>query len=638
MQPARRRERCRRSSRAITTHVSLVAEDIAYRSFVLLQAEWPVGRARDAIDRLRPSHVILRGPDTSDVWYLLDAATLEQQLAISDRSASLWSTLQLGATDATDVVSPDASAADLADRCIIARGSTVVGFYDADVPPRSGGTRGPGGVARHLLSELPERLRLGQTTSLVVYLSPRPPTDDGSSVALGDLQDGTPVFVMVSPGRGLAIDGEREGTLVAADATTSTALRFPITAIQTGQATVDVLAFVYGQLLGTLRLRCTVEAEAAATGRMASSKHSLATVTPVQPDLSLLVLERVDASGQNVLELRLTAADPGLGLYYREYGPVTLRRDAQAYFEALFKDIEQLPLANSDQRRAAEARLARKGALVFSSLLPQELQQQLWSVRDRIRSIHVVSEEPWIPWELCKLSGQDNGRIVEGPFLGEAYAITRWLLGVPPPPMLSFGRVALVAPEDSGLTQVAEECDFMLSLQANTRVVERVPATYLDVTEALASGVYDGWHISAHGVFEPDDPNRSSVYLRDGDPLTPEDLSGVVSNLGRAQPLVFLNACQVGRSALSLTGIGGWARQFLQAGAGAFLGAYWSVTDDLALPFARAFYERLIQGAEVGAAVRDARLTIKPDGDPSWLAYTVFANPMAKITVSPNHE
>ena len=66
----------------------------------------------------------------------------------------------------------------------------------------------------------------------------------------------------------------------------------------------------------------------------------------------------------------------------------------------------------------------------------------------------------------------------------------------------------------------------------------------------------------------------SGLFLEGGDLLTPEDITGVVRNLGLARPLVFLNACQVGRSAMSLTNIGGWAAQFLRANASVFIGSY----------------------------------------------------------------
>lgn len=82
---------------------------------------------------------------------------------------------------------------------------------------------------------------------------------------------------------------------------------------------------------------------------------------------------------------------------------------------------------------------------------------------------------------------------------------------------------------------------------------------------------------------------------------------------------------------MSLTGIGGWATKFLSAGAGAFIGAYWSVYDQAAHDFAKAFYQQLLSGETVGKAAQVARAQIKPGGDPTWLAYTVFAHPLARI-------
>ena len=82
---------------------------------------------------------------------------------------------------------------------------------------------------------------------------------------------------------------------------------------------------------------------------------------------------------------------------------------------------------------------------------------------------------------------------------------------------------------------------------------------------------------------------------------------------------------------MSLTGIGGWAAKFLRAGAGAFMGAYWSVYDQAAHDFAKAFYGQLLSGKTIGIAVQAARATVKASGDPTWLAYTVFAHPLARV-------
>jgi CHAT domain-containing protein len=82
---------------------------------------------------------------------------------------------------------------------------------------------------------------------------------------------------------------------------------------------------------------------------------------------------------------------------------------------------------------------------------------------------------------------------------------------------------------------------------------------------------------------------------------------------------------------MALTGIGGWARRFVQAGAGAFIGAYWSVYDDAAFAFAKEVYTRILDGMPIGDAVREARAKVREDGDPTWLAYTVFADPLATV-------
>ncbi|HSN88522.1 MAG TPA: CHAT domain-containing protein, partial [Thermoanaerobaculia bacterium] len=68
-------------------------------------------------------------------------------------------------------------------------------------------------------------------------------------------------------------------------------------------------------------------------------------------------------------------------------------------------------------------------------------------------------------------------------------------------------------------------------------------------------------------------------------------------------------------------------------GAGAFIGPYWSVRDQAAGSFARAFYRELLTGEPIGEAARRARLEVreKHPGNPTWLAYTVYADPLARV-------
>jgi len=37
----------------------------------------------------------------------------------------------------------------------------------------------------------------------------------------------------------------------------------------------------------------------------------------------------------------------------------------------------------------------------------------------------------------------------------------------------------------------------------------------------------------------------------------------------------------------------------------------------------------------IGEAVRAARIAVRAEGDPTWLAYTVFADPLASVEAIP---
>src|SRR3712207_7380239 len=52
----------------------------------------------------------------------------------------------------------------------------------------------------------------------------------------------------------------------------------------------------------------------------------------------------------------------------------------------------------------------------------------------------------------------------------QAFAVTRWLPGIPRHPELRLRNVGVVVPKDSGLPFAQIERDFMLSLAGDTRV------------------------------------------------------------------------------------------------------------------------------------------------------------------------
>lgn len=84
----------------------------------------------------------------------------------------------------------------------------------------------------------------------------------------------------------------------------------------------------------------------------------------------------------------------------------------------------------------------------------------------------------------------------------------------------------------------------------------------------------------------------------------------------------------------SFTGLGGWADLLVKARVGAFVGAMWEVSDELAFQFTKAFYQALLQDKKsIAQAFQHSREVIRqlaPDNS-TWLAYTLYADPEARI-------
>lgn len=612
----------------------MTLNEIALKMFILLRTDSTSDDCLQLIRRLKPTHLILVSDGADKVYYLVTAAETLAQLKQAPAASPLSTAISLDQLMPVPALDVATSADDAPDQCIVTAGSRVVGFFDSSLQPKHMATRlGVNGyitapeslTPQSLMAECPDQVELGETTSLIVSVTTK---KVAGGLILADSLAGATIDVVIQAKQGFAIAGEREGSIEVLASDESLPIQFKLKAVDLGLGWVRILAFYKGQALGVITLRPVVVATKGQAPDVHTYEARLAPATAQQPDLSLLVFE----SGQGdetQLELRLVSSK--LGFNYKRFGPIRIRKRPFGYFQGFFEEIEQLPFATDAEKRYARQRLAAKGAHLFETILPADLRKEIWELRDQIGSMQIQSEEPWIPWELCKLSGKQDGHIVDGPFFCEAFAMTRWLPEIPLKPELSLNQMALIAPSDSGLIYAQQEVDYILSLAGKDRQVTHIAANYQSIYEALASGVHDGWHFTGHSNFSASDPDRSAIMLEQGFRLLAEDISGMATNLGRAKPLVFLNSCQIGRGGMALTGIGGWAKRFLEAGAGAFIGAYWAIDDEYAVQFAESIYNCLLAGAALGQAVRDSRRTISENSDPTWLAYTVFADPLAKL-------
>lgn len=619
--------------------------NVADRSFVLVRADWSIDKALRIVDRIKPSHVIIGLAKPDERYYLFNLHALRTWATAPNAQTSVKVALNLERRTPTPILQGDDDELSAPGQAVVFDQGRLIGFVDDEVPPplvlrwrERGGQEGSAPVARTLVTDFPGEVAINTTTSLLVFLS--------ADLLAGQLPVavplGTTIDIVVTPRRGFELVGTRDGSIVVTDVEETQPLQFKLKATEIGLGAIRLYVFNAGQSLGSVTIETQVVASDAVDGAPPPRRETpLQTVPGFTPDLSLIIMEH-PVDGVPSLTFTLKTREPyDSPRIKQQYGPIPIRINPHAHFRNFFGQIQNAPLDTERDRRNAERQLTNKGAALYRELVPEDLRAVLWSLRGRISSVQIQSDEPWIPWELCKLFGREGKRIVDGPFFCEAFSITRWLPVLANKYTFSLRNVALVVPQGSGLQYAEQECDYLLSLSTGDRRMTRIRASFEDVLDALKSGTYDGWHFTGHGSDPGTNPDQAELELDDGDVIRPENLSGEVENLGLQRPLVFLNACESGQRNLSLTGVSGWAERFLRAaaseefrtyGAGAFIGTYWKIDDQAALNFARAFYTALLQGEQtIGDAVRTARQAIRVPGDANWLAYTVFAHPLAKV-------
>ena len=129
-------------------------------------------------------------------------------------------------------------------------------------------------------------------------------------------------------------------------------------------------------------------------------------------------------------------------------------------------------------------------------------------------------------------------------------------------------------------------------------------------------------------------PKDGGGYVRETLSLGDVELNAAFQREGRGRPVVFINACQAGMGGRSLSGTGGMAKAFILRGAGLFVSTLWSIGDDVAHTFAKTFYEALIDGQTVAGAARVARREAREAKEPTWIAYTVYGHPYARLSTA----
>jgi len=272
---------------------------------------------------------------------------------------------------------------------------------------------------------------------------------------------------------------------------------------------------------------------------------------------------------------------------------------------------------------------------------PANFKSVYWKLMDAghpPKNIAVVSDEPYIPWELMiphrKLQGHSETRKP----LGADCAVGRWVLSdsCAGPQRVPLTDSIVIAPRYTGpmtLPDAEDEAKYVLQHFPGVRIE---PAQLETINEVLANRRASILHLSCHGVDAAQSPAQA-VFLEDDHKLDTTTLAGL-DNLRRAleerPTLVFINACEVGRPKPALVGLGGFAETFIVLGAAGVVAAMWSVRDDLAHEVALDFYRAVLDQperpfAEVLRAIRARAYDQATGAEDTYAAYCFYGDPLA---------
>jgi hypothetical protein len=286
----------------------------------------------------------------------------------------------------------------------------------------------------------------------------------------------------------------------------------------------------------------------------------------------LVVCLRRPQTGRDVFELSLRSQITGEEYEARGFGSLDLDGKELATYltDALDPSFACFPgddLADADYDAALAAwnlhflaRLAELGKQLWLHL-PQPFRTEylrLMGLANPPRSLFIFSDELSFPWEIVRPSGIINGDYCELPPLGVAHLLGRWRPGIgarPQPQALPVTRMAIVVPgaEHSALPWAADE---VRQLHALLPFAQRVaPATLQQVGRLLSDGDAQIVHFSGHGEAGAN-ADLAALELEGGESITA--MAFAANRLGSTrQPLLFLNACTVGRGGRVLGRSGG---------------------------------------------------------------------------------
>lgn len=374
---------------------------------------------------------------------------------------------------------------------------------------------------------------------------------------------------------------------------------------------------------------------------------------PPPPDLRAIINLEPDANPADLTVRILSTGKPGeyewscLSPHMMFPAPkdprdalMTLGGDAEKFVQALFK-----PQAGKEGLSKADIMDIEGAGEIIYRATPKVFKDAYWQVwraaqgRFTFESIQIITDEPLVPWELMRLADDQRARDVDAEFLAIRHSVGRWLASSSSrlTQRIPVSSIAVSASDYANIASVnrlpwaIEERAFLITDYG----AQNVTLTSDAVVNFLLHGCAQAVHFACHGRMSVAQPLTSQLILEDvPETLRPNmvDHEKVRRGLGLQHPLVFLNACDVGGAATTLSLVAGFPAAFLGAGSSAVIAPLWVVSDQRARQISEQFYKSAFSGTQtLGRILRDVRKEWVNSRHLTFLAYVLYGDPMSEV-------
>lgn len=251
--------------------------------------------------------------------------------------------------------------------------------------------------------------------------------------------------------------------------------------------------------------------------------------------------------------------------------------------------------------------------------------------------ILLLTNEPYIPWELALLDPEITGK-EDLEYFGALARIGRWwiedAIGAPAPTVRVQKMTVVAADQYLDQNQLPEATAERNWLSDKFKSIPAVPVLgnlqpVIDWLKSLPVGPGHLAHFALHGYSNPV-ANEQVLMLGDGRNVDPGLLSGVRRKSDKIPryEMVFLNCCQVGVSGVTLGQFAGFPGKLLEVGTNAVIGPIWEINDAAAHLLVQDFYNSTFdRRIPVSEALRQIRANRDPDKTTTPLAYIFYGHP-----------